>query len=124
MLLVLHAWAGKRSDWAGDDSERPLDERGRVQALELVSELMPFQIERILSSPYRRCVETVEPVARARGVEIECRAELSEESQDDDGAALVRELIDSDNVLVCGHGGLEHAIPGAHKLDKGEILVV
>ena len=90
MLLVRHAWAGSRDDWEGDDRERPLDERGVEQARELVERLAPFTITRILSSPYRRCVETVEPLARARGLEIEQRPELGEERQMTDGIALVR----------------------------------
>jgi 8-oxo-dGTP diphosphatase len=123
MILVRHAWAGKRDEWSGDDRDRPLDERGRRQARELVAELGPYRIERILSSPYRRCVETVEPVARARGLEVEQRPELGEERQDDDGASLVQALA-AEDVLMCGHGGLERAILGAKRLKKGEFLLV
>lgn len=123
MVILRHAWAGDRDAWEGDDEDRPLDERGRVQAQLLVQELAPFELERILSSPARRCVETVEPVAHARGLEIERRAELAEERQHTDGAELVRSLVDA-NVLVCGHGGLENAVPGAPRLEKGAFFLV
>jgi 8-oxo-dGTP diphosphatase len=123
MILVRHAWAGKRNEWKRDDRERPLDERGRAQARELVDELATFPIDRIVSSPYRRCVETVEPLARSRGFEVELRPELGEDRQELDGVALVRELIHSD-AIVCGHGGLERAVPGAPRLKKGEVYVV
>jgi 8-oxo-dGTP diphosphatase len=123
LLLVRHAWAGDRDEWEGDDRERPLDKRGRRQAEELVERLQPYPLEAILSSPARRCLETVEPLARARGLEIEVRPELSEDLQDTDGVALVRSLAGRD-VAVCGHGGLERALPEAPKWKKGAVLVV
>jgi 8-oxo-dGTP diphosphatase len=123
LLLVRHASAGDRDAWEGDDRERPLDERGRKQAVELVERVRPYPIEAILSSPARRCVETVEPLARARGLEIEQRAELSEERQGTAGIGLVRSLAGRD-VVVCGHGGLEHALPDAPTWKKGAVLVV
>jgi 8-oxo-dGTP diphosphatase len=123
LLLVRHAWAGDREEWKGDDRERPLDERGRRQAEELVERLQPFPIEAILSSPARRCVETVEPLARARGLEIEQRPELGEDRQATDGIALVRSLAGRD-VVVCGHRGLERALTDPPKWKKGSVLVV
>jgi 8-oxo-dGTP diphosphatase len=122
LLLVRHASAGDREEWAGDDRERPLDERGHTQADELVERLEPCPIEAILSSPARRCVETVEPLARARGLEIEQRPELSEELQGTEGAALVRSLAGRD-VVACGHGGLEHVLLEPPKWKKGMVLV-
>jgi phosphohistidine phosphatase SixA len=123
MILLRHASAGDSSKWEGDDNERPLDKRGRKQAQKLVEELAPFTIQRILSSPAVRCVETVVPLAQARGLEIEQRAELGEELQGSEGAELVRDLVGT-RALVCGHGGLERAIPGAPHLKKGAFFVV
>ena len=123
MILLRHAWAGQRDEWQGDDRLRPLDKRGRKQAKKLVDELAPITIDRILSSPYVRCVQTVEPLAKARGLEIEQREELGEELQSTDGAELVRSLVGT-HALVCGHGGLEQAIPGAPRLKKGAFFVV
>jgi phosphohistidine phosphatase SixA len=123
LLLVRHASAGDREQWAGDDRERPLDERGHKQAEKLVERLRPYPIEAILSSPARRCLETLEPLARARGLEIEQRPELSEELQATEGVALVRSLAGRD-VLVCGHGGLEYALPAPPRWKKGAVLVV
>src|SRR5258708_39587701 len=123
LLLVRHARAGEREEWEGEDSGRPLDERGLRRAEELVELLQRYPVETILSSPARRCVETVEPLARARRLEIELRSELSEERQWDEGVALVRSLAGHD-VVVCGHGGLEWALPEAPKWKKGAVLVV
>jgi broad specificity phosphatase PhoE len=122
VLLIRHASAGKRTEWEGDDRRRPLDERGREQALRLVSLLAEYAIERILSSPYDRCVQTVEPLANARGLAIEVREELGEERQAGDGAALVARLFDTDTAVCC-HGGLSDALVGEWQ-KKGETLVL
>ena len=124
MLLVRHARAGDRREWEGEDRERPLDARGVAQAEQLVHALSPFRVDRVLSSPALRCVQTVEPLAVARGLEIEVRDELSEERQADDGAGLIAAHAGED-VLVCGHGGLEHVLPEPpRKWRKGATLVV
>jgi phosphohistidine phosphatase SixA len=123
LLLVRHASAGNRDEWQRDDRERPLDERGRARAQQLVEELAPYRIDAILTSPYRRCVETVEPLATARGLEPEARAELGEELQQTAGIALVRTFAGSD-VVVCGHGGLESALVDPPRWRKGAVFVV
>jgi phosphohistidine phosphatase SixA len=122
LLVIRHARAGDRSEWEGDDRKRPLDKRGRRQAAELVEGLAEFPIERILSSPYDRCVQTVEPLAAQRNLQIELRDELAEERQHDDGVALVRSLA-GEPVAVCVHGGLSDAAFGQRQ-KKGETLVV
>jgi phosphohistidine phosphatase SixA len=123
LLLVRHAWAGSRSEWEGDDRERPLDERGIEQARRLVERLADLPVERILTSPYRRCVETVEPLAAARDLSAELCPELGEDRQIVAGIALVQELAGSD-VVVCGHGGLQEAVRDAPRWKKGSTFVV
>ena len=122
LLVIRHGRAGDSSEWEGDDRLRPLDKRGRRQAEALVESLAPFAIARILSSPYDRCVQTVEPLAAARGLPIETREELGEDRQSGDGAALARSLAGED-VAICVHGGLSDAAFGERQ-KKGETLVV
>jgi 8-oxo-dGTP diphosphatase len=121
ILLIRHAWAGERADWQGDDRRRPLDERGRRQARELVELLACYELGRILSSPYDRCVWTVEPLARARGLSIEVREELSEELQGTAGARLVLTL--EPNTAVSCHGGLSDRVCGRAQ-KKGETFTL
>jgi phosphohistidine phosphatase SixA len=123
LLLVRHAQAGDRTEWEGPDDERPLDERGQRQARELVERLAAYRIDTILTSPSLRCVQTVVPLARARDLPLELREELGEERQADEGAVLVRSLAGRDAV-VCGHGGLEQAVPSAPRWKKGAVLVL
>lgn len=122
LLVIRHARAGHRDDWSGDDRKRPLDERGHRQAAALLQELEDYPVSRIVSSPYDRCVQTVEPLAAQRGLAVEQRDELGEERQHHDGVALVRALI-GQPVVVCVHGGLSDAVFG-ERLKKGETLVV
>jgi len=122
MIMVRHADAGDRSAWVGDDRIRPLNKRGRKQAVDLVALLAARTVEEIHTSPALRCVETVEPLAAARGLELIVREELSEE-QWHQGELVVQELAGRD-VVVCGHGGLEDALEGAPTWHKGGVLVV
>jgi len=123
LILVRHGSAGDRDEWNADDRERPLDKRGRRQARELVSRLAAYRVDEIHTSPYLRCVQTVEPLAAARDLELRLRAELSEEGQGRDGDALLRELADR-GAVVCGHGGLDNALRGAPKWRKGSAFVL
>jgi 8-oxo-dGTP diphosphatase len=123
LILVRHGSAGDRADWEGDDQERPLDDRGHGQAQELVLRLAPFPIDAIYSSPARRCIQTVEPLAGAHGLAvIEC-GELGEEQQWRDGGRLLQKLAAQDAV-VCGHGGLEQALRDPRKWRKGAAFVL
>ena len=122
LLLIRHASAGDRDDWVGDDLPRPLDARGRDQASRLPELLSDYEIARVLSSPAVRCVQTVEPLARSRGLDIEVHEELSEEQQGEAGAELVRALI-GEQAALCIHGGLSDAVAGVSQ-KKGEVLVL
>ena len=123
LLLVRHAWAGHADGWDGDDTLRPLDDRGQEQARALVPLLERYEVLRIVSSPATRCVETVVPLAAARRVDVEVRDELGEKAQDLDGPALVRSLAGAP-VVVCGHGGLETALGYDVPWKKGAVLVL
>jgi len=90
-LLVRHARAGSRKGWEGPDVERPLSKKGRRQADGLVEVLEPYGVKRILSSPYIRCSQTVEPLAEALGLEIEVRSELAEGAPVHEAVGLVRQ---------------------------------
>ena len=76
--VVRHAKAGSRSHWTGDDSKRPLSKKGQKQAEDLVSLLAEFKIAAIFSSPYLRCMQTIEPLARELGLRVAAAPELAE----------------------------------------------
>lgn len=70
VVLVRHAKAGKRSEWAGADALRPLDEAGAAQASRLTTLLAAFGPERIYSANRVRCIATVQPLAASLDLEV------------------------------------------------------
>ena len=117
-VLVRHASAGDRRQWTGDDRLRPLDGRGRRQAASLVELLRSHQVLRVVSSPYLRCIETVEPLASARGLPLERDERLAEGAR---RAAL--ELLRDDGLVVCTHGDVVEEVLGRN-LKKGAAAVM
>lgn len=101
--LVRHGKAGRRESWPGDDRQRPLSAAGRYQALALVSLFQGDPIARILSSPYLRCMQTVEPLGAARNLPVEAVDELAEGHDLEDLAPLLAGLAGGGGVL-CSHG--------------------
>jgi len=121
LLVVRHASAGDSEEWEGDDRLRPLDEKGRRQARALVEKLADYELARILSSPFLRCVQTVEPIAAARGLDVERRDELAEGAGPESARALLEQLAGTP-ALACVHGEEVSSLFGATK--KGATWVV
>lgn len=66
ILLIRHAHA----EWVPDEA-RPLSPRGRRQAAAVGRLLAPRRPEVVYSSPYRRSIQTVEPLAEALDLDIQ-----------------------------------------------------
>jgi phosphohistidine phosphatase SixA len=105
VLMVRHARAGRRKYWKGPDIERPLSKKGRPVAEGLVDMLARYPIRRILSSPYVRCVQTVQPLAEKLSLEIEQYVELAEGSPPEEVIALLRQAAGRTEVW-CTHGDI------------------
>ena len=101
--LVRHAHAGSRSAWDGDDLDRPLSPKGRRQATGLAEQLADHRIARVVSSPFARCTETVEPVADHAGVSVERDGALAEGAEPDAVVELLAAGAE-DGVVACSHG--------------------
>lgn len=111
VFLVRHARAGERARWSGDDRIRPLDGHGRRQADALVAPLGGYAIERLVSSPYLRCVQTLEPLAARLGLPVEHDAALAEGVSAEDALGLVRRL-GPGPIVLCTHGDVVEALVG------------
>ena len=120
VVLLRHASAGDRSAWDGDDRLRPLDEEGHAQALALADALRGRGISRVVSSPYVRCVESLEPLAEALGLAVELDPRLAEGEGGAGALALLATLGDG---VACTHGDVVEAVIG-RTLDKGAAAVV
>ena len=105
------------SGWRGDDRDRDLSARGRGQSAALVPILREFKPERILSSPYSRCVDTVVPLAKALAIDVE-RDEALAEGAGYDSVRLVRSVGDQVSVL-CSHGDVIPEILAALASEDG-----
>lgn len=117
-VLLRHTSAGHRGDWDGDDRLRPLDARGRRQAVDLVELLQPLGVRRVVSSPYVRCVASVEPLAAALGLPVEQDERLAE------GAGRsAAELLREDGVVCCTHGDIVEDLIG-RGLKKGAAVLL
>ncbi len=103
IYVVRHAKAGSRSAWDGPDDQRPLSKNGRRQAEGLTKSLGQSGVTRILTSPYVRCVQTVEPLASVLGVSIEPCDALAEGAQRRDAVALF-DKYSSEPTVLCSHG--------------------
>lgn len=104
VLLVRHAKAGDRDKWDAPDDVRPLTAKGEAQAQALVEQLAGYEIDRVLSSPYLRCTQTVAPLAAARGLAVEPCDDLAE-GQGRAGIALVFSLLKAAaSTVLCTHG--------------------
>ena len=119
VFLVRHAHAGDRHDWRDADRLRPLTEKGRRQAAGLVSLVKDERIARVLSSPYLRCIETVEPLANSRDLEVEPEASLAEGS--DWHEALVLAASARVPTVLCSQGDVIGDVV-AHLLVRGLIV--
>jgi 8-oxo-dGTP diphosphatase len=120
--LVRHATAGDSKAWIGDDRVRPLDEHGFEQAAALVELLADRPITRILTSPYLRCVQSVEPLARTRRVPLEYRDELGDDARRAQALELMRSL-GSESAALCSHGDLIRELLG-EELEKGALAAI
>ncbi|WP_328908124.1 histidine phosphatase family protein [Streptomyces sp. NBC_00234] len=67
--LVPHARSVAREGWTGRELARPLSSRGLRQA-DSLAVVMRDSIDAIYCSPAKRCVQTVEPLARCLGLSI------------------------------------------------------
>ena len=101
--LVRHAKAGDRSDWSGDDRLRPLTKPGQRQAEALAKTLDGEPIDRILSSGYLRCIQTVEPLGARRTLSVEPVKDLEEGAGGESVLRLIQKYRGR-NVVLCTHG--------------------
>jgi phosphohistidine phosphatase SixA len=101
--VVRHAKAGDRAEWSGDDRMRPLTKSGQRQAEGLANLLDRENIDKILSSGYLRCVQTVEPLAARRQMPVEPVKELEEGAGGESVLRLVQKFRGG-NIVLCTHG--------------------
>jgi 2,3-bisphosphoglycerate-dependent phosphoglycerate mutase len=80
ILVVRHAESVPPTSGVGTESERdrPLTERGLRDADFLAESLADMKPDKVFSSPYRRSIQTVSPLARKHGLSVELIEDLRE----------------------------------------------
>lgn len=107
LILLRHAKATPRADWSGEEAKRPLLPEGKKQARRLVRLLGAYSPKRLVTSPWTRCHQTVEPYAKACKRTLISRSQLTELSNalsPRKTTHAVESLFDSTkSALICSH---------------------
>ena len=104
IYLVRHAKAGERRLWTGDDLDRPLSKKGWKQSDLVARRLAKQGVTRLLSSPYVRCVQTLEPLADRLGEKVQIEKCLTEAEPVGPVLELLADV--ERNSVLCSHGDI------------------
>ena len=127
IYLVRHAKAGERRVWEGNDELRPLSKHGWKQA-EAIGKRLAKHASGLYSSPYVRCVQTLEPLAKHLDVPILDEHRLFEGAPFEPVLELLNEV--DDGAVLCSHGDIipeviqalapsRHGAPDPSRLAQG-----
>ena len=121
VIILRHAKATPRSEWKGgkglDDGHRPLLPAGSLQANALVPLLGAFAPQRLVTSTWVRCKNTLAPYAKRRKIKLIERSQLSElgnASGPQRTEKVIHDLVeDGRSVVICTHRPALPTIVGA-----------
>jgi 8-oxo-dGTP pyrophosphatase MutT (NUDIX family)/phosphohistidine phosphatase SixA len=106
-VVVRHAKAKPRSSWSKAEGERPLAATGRRQALAVSRMLAAWRPQRIATSPWVRCVQTITPYASAQQLKLRSVPQLTEHAAGRNpkkARAAIEALLDKNkSTAVCTH---------------------
>ena len=101
LILVRHGKAESRKSWQGSEATRPITPLGSASSYALGRELACYAPNRIVSSPWKRCVETVATFAHDSSLYIEQIAELTEDHHENKPKSTLSVLISEIQNLDC-----------------------
>lgn len=104
VYLVRHAKAGERRVWDGDDEARPLSKYGWKQSESIAKRLAGKGATSLYSSPYVRCMQTLEPLGERLGVEVQAEPRLYEGEPFEPVLELLAEV--PTGAVLCSHGDI------------------
>ena len=104
VYLVRHAKAGERRVWDGDDEARPLSKHGWKQSESIAKRLAENGATTLYSSPYVRCMQTLEPLGKRLGVEVHAERCLYEGEPFEPVLELLTEV--PKGAVLCSHGDI------------------
>lgn len=111
LYVVRHAKAGERRLWNGDDIDRPLSKLGRKQSALIGKRLAKLEPSQLLSSPYVRCIQTLEPLGMLTGHDVIIDKRLCEDEPFEPVLELLRDA--PGGTVVSTHGDIIPAVMNA-----------
>jgi Phosphohistidine phosphatase SixA len=144
LIVLRHAKATPRSDWSKGEKSRPLLPLGAQQAERLVSQLSSYGPKKLITSPWKRCKDTVVPYAKFSNRTLLERSQLSEytaEQNPKKAKRLIEDIFEGSlSSLICTHRpalpkvleaiavharvDLKPVIAEASTLDPGAFMVI
>jgi 8-oxo-dGTP pyrophosphatase MutT (NUDIX family)/phosphohistidine phosphatase SixA len=107
LIVLRHAKATQRSDWKGEEAKRPLLSEGQKHAKALIPVLAAYGPKVLVTSPWKRCRDTVAPYAKWAKKTLVERGQLTERSTKRSPLStkkVVRHLLgESKSGLICTH---------------------
>jgi 8-oxo-dGTP diphosphatase len=108
IIALRHAKATPPYRFEGRDSDRPLTERGLGEAKSIVPSLLAFSPEKIVTSSAKRCLQTVEPLAKLLRQGPKVTDRISQDAYED-GTSDVRAVVGKRvrkrvTTVLCSHG--------------------
>lgn len=119
IYVVRHAKAGERRLWQENDLDRPLSKKGWKQSEALARRLAKRQPTALVSSPYVRCVQTLEPLSLRLDLPVLTETRLEEEQPVEPVLELLAEI--ADGTVLCSHGDIIPATIEALRLTGTEL---
>jgi phosphohistidine phosphatase len=107
LYFLRHGIAGQRTEWRGDDSERPLSDAGREDMARIATAIakLGLALDAIITSPYARAFQTADIVAQ----HLNMRDKLVKEDRLAPGfdiqrlAKLLKAYPDAGALMLVGH---------------------
>ncbi|ABY22705.1 putative phosphatase [Renibacterium salmoninarum ATCC 33209] len=116
LIILRHAKAKPRSSWTRAEGDRPLAATGQRQAAAVKRLMFAWRPDRIVSSPWVRCIATISPYAKASEAKVklvDALTEANHQRKPAKTAAVVDTLFDKERaVLLCTH---RPALPSVFK---------
>ncbi|MFD1928409.1 histidine phosphatase family protein [Sporosarcina siberiensis] len=78
MIILKNVYIVRHCDAEGQSTNAKLTEQGFKQAIDLSGFFSEIEVDRIISSPYERAIQSIQPLAKQLNIEIEIDGKLTE----------------------------------------------
>ena len=108
IIALRHGTAVPPSTWDGEDSTRPLMQRGADQALSIAPAIAAYAPAKLISSTAARCLATIAPLAGRLGLEVKASKAVSQDAWETATGnvekVVAKRLAKRVTAVICSHG--------------------